>query len=139
MIEFTLSMLVLIPLFLGTWAFGYNFFQYSELQDAVRAGARFASLQTYDSATTAPSNSFLTAVQNATVYGDPNADPSSAKPVVSGLTTSNVQLNVGFAVGAPSTMTVAITGFQVQSFPGKVNLNGKPYASFPFLGIWGPP
>ena len=138
-IEFTLSMLLLIPVFLGGWAFGFTFFQYAQLENAVRAGARYASEQTYDSATTTPSANFLTAVQNMTVYGDPAADPTTATPVVSGLSTNNVRLTVGFTNGAPSTMTVAITGFQVNSYIGKTTLNGKPYVWFPFVGNFGPP
>jgi len=139
MIEFTLSLSVLIPLFLGTWTFGYAFFQYSQLENAVRAGARFASLQTYDSATTTPSTTFLTAVQKMTVYGDPAADTTSATPVVSGLTTSNVQLTVAFSSGAPSTMTVSITSFALRTYVGSVTLTNKPYVWFPFVGTFGPP
>jgi Flp pilus assembly protein TadG len=138
-VEFTLSLLLLIPMFLGGWAFGYTFFQYGQLENAVRDGARYASMQTYDSATTTPTSAFLTAVQKMTVYGDPAADTSTATPVVTGLTTSNVQLTVTFSNGVPSAMTVAITGFQIQSFLGKVTLNGKPYVWFPFAGYFGPP
>ena len=138
-VEFALSTLILIPIFLGVWAFGYTFFQYAQLENAVRAGARYASFQTYDSASTTPSTAFLTAVQKATVYGDPAANTASATPVVSGLTTSNVQLTVTFAAGAPSAMTVAINNFQVLSYFGRVTLNGKPYVWFPYLGTWGPP
>jgi Flp pilus assembly protein TadG len=141
MIEFTLSMLVLVPLFMGAWAFGYTFFQYSQLENAVRAGARYASTLNYDSAANSgPSASFLTAVQNMTVYGDPAADTTTATPVVTGLTTSNVALTVAFGNGgAPSTMTVNITGFQVNSYIGKISLNGKPYVWFPYVGYWSPP
>jgi Flp pilus assembly protein TadG len=138
-VEFTLSLLFLVPVFLGTWAFGFTFFQYAQLENAVRAGARYASQQTYDSASTTPSSAFLTAVQKATVYGDPAADSSSATPVVAGLTTGKVQLNVTFTSGAPSAMTVSITNFQLQSYLAKVTLNGKPYVWFPYLGTWGPP
>ena len=74
-----------------------------------------------------------------TVYGDPDADPSSATPIVAGLTTSNVQLTVGFTSGAPNSTTVSITNFQVLSYIGKTTLNGKPYVWFPYLGTWGPP
>ena len=139
MIEFTLSLLVLSPLFLGAWAFGYTFFQYTQLENAVRNGARYASSQNYDSADTTPSSAFLTAVQKMTVYGDPNADTTTATPVVSGLTTSNVSLTVTFANSAPSAMTVQITGFRVNSYIGKVTLNGKPYVWFPYVGYWTPP
>lgn len=139
MIEFTLSMMLLIPLFLGGWAFGYTFFQYAQLENAVRAGARFASTLNYDSSTSTPSSTFLTAVRNVTVYGDPNANPASAAPVVSGLTTNNVNLTVAFVNGAPATMTVSISNFQVLSYPGKTSLNNKPSVSFPYVGYWSPP
>jgi Flp pilus assembly protein TadG len=29
-LEFALCLLLLIPVFLGTWAFGYTFFQYAQ-------------------------------------------------------------------------------------------------------------
>jgi Flp pilus assembly protein TadG len=139
MIEFTLSMLVLAPLFLGSWAFGYTFFQYAQLENAVRAGARYASSLNYDSNSTTPSSSFLTAVQKMTVYGDPNANTGTTTPVITGLTTSNVALTVTFTNGAPSSVTVNVTGFQVNTYIGKVTLNGKPYVWFPYVGYWTPP
>ena len=58
MVEFTISLTFLIPLFLGAWAFGYTFYQYSKLENAVRAGARYASLRTYDSSTSTPSTAW---------------------------------------------------------------------------------
>ena len=139
MVEFTLSLLVLAPLFLGAFAFGYTFFQYSQLENAVRAGARYASSLNYDSADTTPTGSFLTAVQKMTVYGDPAADTASATPVVSGLTTGNVNLTVTFTHGAPSGVQVNITGFRVRSYIGQITLNGKPYVWFPYVGYWSPP
>ena len=139
MVEFTLSMMLLMPLFLGGWAFGFTFFQYAQLENAVRAGARYASTVNYDSSTSTPSSAFLTAVQNVTVYGDPNANPATATPVVSGLTTGNVNLTVGFVNGAPASMTVSISNFQVLSYPGKATLNNKPFVSFPYVGYWSPP
>ena len=138
-IEFTLCTLLLIPVFLGTWEFGFTFFQYAQLKNAVRAGARYASEQTYDSADTTPTAAFLTKVQKMTVYGDPAADTTSATPVVAGLTPNNVQLTVQFTSGAPSSTTVSITNFKVLSYTGKVTLNGKPYVWFPYLGTRGPP
>lgn len=139
MIQFCFASLLLIPMFLGTWAFGYTFYIYSRLENCVRNGARYASLLTYDSASSTPSSAFQQAVQYMTVYGDPNADPSSATPLVPNLTASNVQLTVTFTNSAPSKVTVAITGYKVQTFNGMVTLTGKPYVSFPFLGFWGPP
>ncbi len=139
MVEFTLSLSFLIPLFLGLWEFGFAFYQYSKLLNAVRAGARYASLRTYDSATATPTANFLTAVQKMTVYGDPAANTSTATPAVPGLTTSNVQLAVTFTNGAPSAVSVSIDNYQVPTYIGNVTLRGKPYVWFPYLGIFGPP
>jgi Flp pilus assembly protein TadG len=139
MIEFTLSLAFLIPLFLGVWEFGYSFYIYSALENAIRAGGRYASTIKYDSATTTPTSSFLTAVQNMCVYGDPAADTTTAKPMVPGLATSNISLTVTFANNAPSAMTVAITGFKLPTYAGTVTLTNKPYVWFPFTGPFGPP
>ena len=139
MVELTLSMMALAPLFLGAATFGYTFYVYSKLVSAVRTGSRYASTIKYDSATTTPTSSFLSAVRKMTVYGDPDANIASAIPVVSGLAIANVNLTVTFTSGAPSGMTVAITGYEVPSYPARITLNNKPYAWFPFTGQWGPP
>jgi Flp pilus assembly protein TadG len=139
MVEFTLSMLFFIPLFLGLWAFGNCFYQYSQLENAARAGARYASMKIYDSWTATPSSQFLASVQKMTVYGDPNADPANATPVVPRLTTDNVNLAVTFTSGAPTAVTVSINNFDLPTYMGKVTLRNKPYVWFPFLGIFGPP
>jgi len=138
-IELTLSMMVLAPMFLGAATFGYTFYIYEKLMNAVRAGARYASTLTYDSASSTPSSDFSTAVKKMTVYGDPSANPATATPVVTGLATSNVNLAVTFASGVPTGMTVSISGYQVPSYLGRVTLNNKPYAWFPFTGLFGPP
>src|SRR6266536_360472 len=100
MIEFTLSLTFLITLFIGGWAYGYGFYIYGELENAVRNGARYASKLPYDSATSTPSTSFLTQVQQMTVYGDSTV--SSGTPVAPNLTTSNVTLTVTMTNGSPS-------------------------------------
>ena len=138
-IELTLSMMVLGPMFLGAATFGYTFYMYEKLVNAVRTGARYASTLTYDSATSTPTSAFSTAVKKMTVYGDPSANTATATPVVAGLTTSNVNLTVTFASGVPTGMTVAITGYRVSSYMGRITLNNKPYAWFPFTGLFGPP
>ncbi len=138
MVEFTLSLLFLIPLFLGASTFGYTFYLYSRLQNAVRSGGRYASTLIYDSATSTPSSNFQTAVYKMTVYGDPAANTSTATPVAPNLTTGNVNLTVTFTNGAPSGMTVAITGYTLPAYLGNITLNNKPYAYFPFTGLWGP-
>jgi Flp pilus assembly protein TadG len=137
LIELTLSLTFLTALFLGVWQFGYAFYVYAELEEGVRAGARYASNHTYDSATSTPSTTFLTAVQNVVVYGDP-APANGATPVVPGLTTANVALTVTFT-SVPTNMTVSISGYNLPTYYGRVTLNGRPSTSFQYVGIFGPP
>ena len=138
LIELTLSLSFLTALFLGTWQYGYGFYVYAELEQAVRAGARYAAARTYDSATTTPSDTYLAAVQNVVVYGDP-APAGGATPVAPGLTTDNVTVTVTFVSGVPTSMAVGIAGYQMPTYFGSVTLSGKPTTSFPFVGIFGPP
>ena len=135
LVEFTLSATFLIGVFLGVWQFGYGFFIYSELEQSVRAGARYASLRTYNSATSTPTSDFLTDVQNVVVYGDP---AGGTTPVAPGLTTANVSVTVTFT-SVPTAINVAITGYRLPTYFGNQTLNGKPTTSFPFVGVFGPP
>ena len=138
LIELTLSLSFLVALFLGIWQFGYAFYLYGELEQSVRDGARYASMLTYNSGNSTPTSAFLTAVQNVVVYGDP-APAAGAAAVAPGLTTANVALTVTFTSGAPTSMAVAITGYQLPTYYGNTTLSGKPTTSFPFVGIFGPP
>lgn len=135
LVEFTLSATFLIGVFLGVWQFGYGFFIYSELEQSVRAGARYASLRTYNSATSTPTSDFLTDVRNVVVYGDP---AGGTTPVAPGLTTANVSVTVTFT-SVPTAINVAITGYKLPTYFGNQTLNGKPTTSFPFVGVFGPP
>lgn len=142
LIEFALSFFLVFAVFAGIFQFAYSFYAYNTLVNAVREGARYASLKPYDSTTTTPTSAFLSAVQNMVVYGDPNP-AQGAKPVVPGLQPSNVALTVtGGGTGtltAPTQMTVSITGFTVDAVFGTWNLTGKPNATFPYMGILTPP
>ena len=127
----------------GDFALAYaarsrNHLIYAELEQAVRDGARYAAARTYDSATSTPSDAFLAAVQNVVVYGDP-APATGATAVAPGLTTGNVTVTVTFTSGVPTSMAVAISGYQMPTYYGNATLNGKPTTSFPFVGIFGPP
>jgi Flp pilus assembly protein TadG len=135
LVEFTLSATFLIALFLGVWQFGYGFFIYNELEESVRAGARYASLRTYNSADATPTSDFLTAVQNVVVYGDP---AGGTTPVAPGLTTANVSLSVTFT-SIPTEMNVSITGYKLPTYFGSQTLTGRPTTTFPFVGVFGPP
>jgi Flp pilus assembly protein TadG len=138
MIEFTLSFMFLVPLFLGLWEFGRTFYLYSELENAVRAGARYASQRQYDSANATPTAEFLTAVQNMTVYGTPTPNDTSA-PIIPGLTPDNVNLQVTFTSGSPSAVAVSIINYSIPTYVGNTQLHGKPLVWCPFLGTFGPP
>jgi len=135
MLEFALGSGVLIAAFTGTFQFGYIFLQYNNLENAVARGARYASLVPYDSATTTPSSAFQTAIQNMVLYGSPTAGTS---PVLTGLTTSNVNLTVTFTNGIPSAMTVSISGYTINSIFATSSLTNKPQVTYAYQGIWSP-
>jgi Flp pilus assembly protein TadG len=138
LVEFTLSLTLLTTLFTGAWQFGYSYYIYAELEQAVRNGARYASLQKYDSATSTPTPAFLSAVQNVVVYGDPAA-PAGSTPAAPGLTTGNVGLTVSFAGGVPTGMTVAVNNYRMPAVFNQITLINKPTTWFPYVGTFGPP
>ncbi|HUS05826.1 MAG TPA: TadE/TadG family type IV pilus assembly protein [Bryobacteraceae bacterium] len=135
MLEFALSCLVLIPLFTGTFQFGYAFFRYNKLQSAVREGARYAALRTYDSSSATPSTAFSTAVANMVVYGSP---AGGTTPVMRGLSTSDVHLTVDMGTGTPNTMTVWIGAIDVDVVFTTLHWSGKPSAAFRYMGRFAP-
>jgi len=135
MIEFAIGAGVLTSIFAGTFQFGYTFYQYNLLKNAVSDGARYASLRTYDSNSSTPSSAFQTAVQNMVVYGDPGGGSS---PVAPGLATSNVNLNVTFTNSVPTAMTVSITGYTIGAVFGTTTLSNKPSVTYAYQGIYAP-
>ena len=135
MIEFALGSGVLLAAFTGTFQFGYTFLQYNNLANAVARGARYASLVPYDSATTDPSATFQTAVQNMVLCGSP---ATCATPVLSGLTAGNVILVVTFTNGVPSGMTVSISRYTINSVFATTTLTNKPQVTYAYQGIWAP-
>src|SRR5579864_4082507 len=137
-VEFALSFLVLFSIFTGAFEFGYAFYAYNTLVNAVREGARYASLKPYDSGSSTPSGAFNTAVQNMVVYANPNPSYGAA-PILRGLSTSNVNLTVLTNGSAPTQMTVSISNFSLDAVFGTINLNGNPSVTFPYLGIPTPP
>jgi Flp pilus assembly protein TadG len=130
LIEFALSFGIIFPLFYGTFQFAVAFQRYGGLISAVRAGGRYASYRTYDSATSSPSAAYLAAVRNAVVYGNP---AGGTVPVAPGLTPAHVNVQMGMWEGIPKTVRVSIKNYPLQVFFTKWNLN-KPEAIFPFTG-----
>jgi Flp pilus assembly protein TadG len=139
MLEFALGTGLLVAAFGGTFVFGYTFYQYNSLANAVNDGARYASLIPYASTTATPKADFLQAVQNMVVYGDP---AGGTAPVAPGLTTDKVQLRVTFppTLNIPTAMTVYINGYQIDSLfaQNKLTLNNKPQVTYPYVGIYSP-
>ena len=119
LIEFAVSLALLAVMFAGIFEIGYSFYTYAALQNAVRAGARYAALQSGDSAEVAK------AVRNLVVYGDP-APTDRTQPLVSGLTTDHVEL-----IDAPGARTVALRDFELDAVFMKFKLNGRPTVTFP--------
>ena len=71
LIEFALGWFIITSLFVYTIHYGYIFYRYNTVLNAVNNGAHFAALQTYDSSSSTPSSTFKTAVQDMVAYGDP--------------------------------------------------------------------
>jgi len=134
-IEFALSFAFLFSIFTGVFQFGYAFYQYNYLENAVRGGARYASLRAYDSATSTPSAAYLTAVRNMVLYGDPSG---GAQPVTPGLTADKVTVTMTFERNVPRGVTVAISNYQIDAVFTRLTLSNKPKVSFPFLGRYAP-
>jgi Flp pilus assembly protein TadG len=122
LIEFAASLILLSAVFAGVFQVGYAFFTYGTLVNAVRAGARYSSLQ-QRSAVADPN--IAKAVRNLVVYGDP-APAERAKPVVQGLTAGNVEI-----VNGPDSSTVSLRGFEVDALFAKLKLDGRPTVTFP--------
>ena len=122
LIEFAASLILLSAVFAGVFQVGYAFFTYGTLVNAVRAGARYSSLQ-QRSAVADPN--IAKAVRNLVVYGDP-APAERAKPLVQGLTADNVEI-----VNGPDTSTVSLRGFEVDALFAKLKLDGRPTVTFP--------
>jgi Flp pilus assembly protein TadG len=129
----TIAVPLLVSLFLGSWQFGYAFYLYDELTQAVRAGGRYASVRHYLSTTSTPTTEYTQAVRNMVVYGHPNG---GTVPVVRGLRPENVQVQMVFELNVPARVTISINDYSVGTF-WPINLRNKPWAEFPFLGVWG--
>lgn len=134
-VEFAVGSTVLVSLFGGALQFGYAFYRYNELQTAVNAGARYAAVRVYDSASATPSTAYSTAVKNTVVYGTPGTGTTS---VVPGLTTSNVNVAMTFANGVPGKVTVSISGFRIPAFFSNFTCNNKPSVTYAYQGYYSP-
>ena len=114
LVELAIVLPILMLLFGATAEFGRFFYEYTTLAKATRVGTRYL-------ATAGVSSAEDLKAQNLVVYGNMTG---TGDPVISGLTTSNVQVvrkDVNGAVqnaGVPRTVTVVITGFKYEPMFG---------------------
>jgi Flp pilus assembly protein TadG len=140
MLEFALGSSILVTIFTATFQYGYEFYQYNVVFNAVNNGAHFAALQTYDSNTTTPSSAWIAAVKNMVLYGDPTG--TSTTLIVKNLAVGNITITIG-SVGSgttfsPRSVTLAITGYSINAVTGSYTLTGKPAVTYPFQGMYCP-
>lgn len=110
LIEFAIAATVFLTVIFGILECGRLLWTHNALKDAVRQGARYATLRRKDAAG-------KLAIQKMVIYGDPNANPGTASPVVSGLTTNDVSVtynnsNPDNGIQLSDRATVSITGYQ---------------------------
>ncbi len=140
MVEFALGSTILVTVFASAFQYGYIFYQYNALENAVINGAHYASQYRYTSLTSTPSGTFTTNVKNMVVYGDPTG--TNTTPIVKNLATTNVNLTVGMLGSGtnlvPSSMTVFITGFTIDGLFGSFTCTNKPAVTYAYQGIFSP-
>lgn len=127
-LEFALSWSLLLAVLTGTYQFGYSFYVYNQMMTNVAAAAELGSKIDYDTANPA---TYTTALKNMAVYGNTSA---GTNPLVPGLTTSNVNVNVTMIGGVPEDLTVTITGYQIDALFTKFTFNGKPRVTAIYMG-----
>ena len=138
MVEFAIGSSVLIAVFTGTFQFGYMFYQYNTLVNAIEQAARYGSLLQYSSTSTTPTSSFSTQVKNMAVYGTPSAGTT---PLLSGLSTSNIDVTITAGPGTnftPAKVTVTLNSFTLNGFFATQALTNKPSVTYNYLGFYQP-
>ncbi|MCM3901598.1 MAG: pilus assembly protein [Pyrinomonadaceae bacterium] len=110
LLEFAIAASVFLTVLFGVLECGRLLWTHNALKDGVRKGARYATLRRKDAAG-------ILAIQKMVVYGDPNANPATANPIATGLTTSAVAVtynnsNPDNGIQMSDRATVSITGYQ---------------------------
>jgi hypothetical protein len=123
LIEFAGALVLLSTMFAGIFQVSYTFFTYSTLVNAVRTGARYASLRSLEARAADPE--FAKTVADMVVYGEPRPAPGM-RPVVRGLAVENVGLVLG-----PASATVSVRDFEIDAVFTKIRLAGRPTVTFP--------
>ena len=130
LLEFALGFAVLWALFSGLYQFGYSFYVYNALMTSVANAAELGSKMNYDTSNT---SKFSTAVTNMVVYGNTTA-ANGGNPIVPGLSSSNVNVNLNLQNSIPTDVTVSITNFTLDCVFTTFTFNGKPRATAVYYG-----
>jgi Flp pilus assembly protein TadG len=127
-LEFAISWSVLIALLTGVYQFGYTFYIYNQLMASVSNAAELGSKMDYD---TQQASTYSDKLKNMVVYGDTTAQTN---PIVRGLATSHVNVNVTLVNSIPQDLTITITGYSVDAVFTTFTFTGKPRATAAYLG-----
>ncbi len=139
-IEFALTASAMIPLLTGVTQFGHSFYMYNQLVSTVKGSARYASVASYTSTTSTPASDYTTAVKNMAVYGKTNPVTGNADlslndaPLVRGLATSNIAIDVTMNGSVPKDIKVKVVNFTIDSVFRSFTFNGKPHATYRYNG-----
>lgn len=134
MVEFALGSAFVLLILAGTLEFGYTFYVYNQLQSAARDAARYASLRPFDFAPGGNSGvQWEAAVKNMMLYGDPDADGSGAV-IVPGLTADNITVASTPPDAVPEDVSVEVNQLTINTFFRQITVNGKPRATFRYMG-----
>ena len=128
--EFAFGWTILWALLAGVFQFGYSSYQYNVLLTAVANAAELGSQLDYDRGD--PQGSIVVPVTNMVLYGDTAA---GSTPILSGLTASNVDVNVATdEQGMPRAITVTIGNYTLSGLFKTFSLTGKPRSTAAFVG-----
>jgi Flp pilus assembly protein TadG len=142
LVEYAIASTVLIPIFLGTFQYGYAFYVYNLMSTQVRSGARYASLRTFRCGNNSSATAFKTAVKNVVRFGNPSGTGSVIEP---GLQDNQISVSILDASGAdadgthtPSYVVVKAANYSVDAVVTTFTFNGKPSVTMPYLGQYAP-
>ncbi len=130
LLEFALGFAVLWAVFAGLYQFGYSFYVYNALMTSVADAAQLGAKMTYNTGNT---SQFTGAVTNMVVYGT-TTPANGANPIVPGLSSSNVSLNLNLRNSIPTYVTISISNFTVDCLFTRFTFNGKPRATAVYMG-----
>jgi len=142
MVEFALASTILIPMFIGTFQFGYTFYVYNLLSTQIRAGARYASIRTFRCSDATSIAKFKTAVGNMVRFSNPDGSGTLIEP---GLTAGEIDVQIkdkndvnADKTHIPDYVTVSTTSYTVDAVFKKFTFTGKPILRFPHVGRFAP-